>query len=390
MTERLRLFVASAPGLEALLCAELEALGVAEPQAVPGGVACFGDRRAIYRLNLGCGLGLRVLVRIAEFIVRDFRKLERVAAALPWEQWLSPGQAVRVRGHSKSSRLYHSRAIAERVERGIAARIGGEARPDRAEGPGGGDLRDAGDPALEPTLIQVRMVRDRCTISVDTTGPLLHKRGWRQQPGKAPLREDLARALLAVAGWRPGMALFDPLCGSGTLVIEAATQASGRPPGRGRRFALMDQPGFNGELFATLAGELSGEPCQGASLLGADRNAGAVAAATANAARAEVADTTGFLVRSLGARELPELAALGDGLALITNPPWGQRTGDPGRLRNLYASLGKLARALPRPLAIGLATPEPALAHATRLGLEQRIRSDQGGVKLGLWTGRLE
>src|SRR5690606_31065006 len=116
MSERFRLFVASAPGLEPLLTTELEALGVEEAAPVPGGVSCFGDRETIYRLNLGCGLGLRVLVHIADFIVRDFRKLERVAAALEWERWLNPDRGVRVRAHAKRSRLYHTKAIAERIE----------------------------------------------------------------------------------------------------------------------------------------------------------------------------------------------------------------------------------------------------------------------------------
>ncbi|HLT35304.1 MAG TPA: hypothetical protein VK034_03440, partial [Enhygromyxa sp.] len=248
MIERFRLFVASAPGLEALLATELETLGVEEAAVVAGGVSCFGDRETIYRLNLGCGLGLRVLVHIAEFIVRDFRKLERVAAALDWERWLDPDRGVRVRAHSKRSRLYHTKGIAERIERGIELRTRGKIRlrADEARGPGGGEL---GEGSREPTLIQVRLVRDRCTISVDTTGMLLHKRGWRQETGKAPLREDIARALIVLTGWRPGVGLLDPMCGSGTLPIEAATIAAGLPPGHARRFSCMDSPEFDAALF---------------------------------------------------------------------------------------------------------------------------------------------
>ncbi len=387
MSERLRLFVASAPGLEALLARELEALGVEEAAAVPGGVSCFGDHETIYRLNIGCGLGLRVLVHIAEFIVRDFRKLERVAAALEWEQWLNPDRGVRVRAHAKRSRLYHTKAITERIERGIELRTEGRIRlrADDARGPGGGDLAEG---SREPTLIQVRLVRDRCTISVDTTGTLLHKRGWRQQTGKAPLREDIARAVLQLSGWRPGMALLDPLAGSGTLAIEAATIAAGLPPGCKRNFACMEQPGFDRASFEGVKAELV-RPAQGsASVIGCERDAGAIAAAKANAARAGVTEQVEFYQRSLGDSQVPELH--GDGTVVVANPPWGLRTGDPARLRNLYASFGNLARQITnKPVRVGLVTNENVLAHATKLPLTRALTTDHGGVKVGVWVGAL-
>ena len=383
-SERLRLFVACAPGLEPLLAAELRGLGVEEVVATVGGVGCFGDRGTIYRINLGCGLGLRVLIRVAEFFVRDFAKLERASGTLAWEQWLSPGPdnklAVRVRGHTKRSRLYHTRGIAERVERGIAKRLGAhvELRADEAEGPGGGEL---GEGREEPTLVQVRIVRDRCTISVDATGTMLHKRGWRLQTGKAPLREDIARAALSLSGWQPGMALFDPCAGAGTLAIEGATLAMGRPPGVLRSFACQHQPGFDAELFAKIKAELHAEPEAHGCILGADRDAGVVEAARANAGRAQVSERLEFLQRSVGDAQLPALE--GRGVALVTNPPWGQRTGDRKRLRNLYASLGQLARRLPRPTRVLLVTSDPSLAGATKLGLEQ------GGVRIALWSAEV-
>ena len=392
--ERLRLFVACAPGLEELLAEELRELGVHEVALTAGGVGCVGDRETVYRVNLGCGLGLRVLVRVAEFFVRDFAKLERVSATLPWERWLCLGPdrslAVRVRGHAKRSRLYHTKGIAERVERGMAKRLGArvELRADEAKGPGGGEL---GEGRAEPTLVQVRIIRDRCTISVDTTGTMLHKRGWRQQTGKAPLREDIARALLRVSGWSPGMALFDPTCGSGTTVIEAATIAAGMPPGAARSFGFMRQPGFDSAAYERLRSSMAREPARAASLIGGDRDAGVVVAAGANAGRAEVAAAVRFIERSVGSSELPELER-GEGqggVALLANLPWGQRTGDPRRLRNLYASFGKLARRLPRPTHVGLVTNDAALAGATKLGLSRALSTEQGGVKIGLYTGVL-
>jgi putative N6-adenine-specific DNA methylase len=402
MTDRRRLFVACAPGLEPLLVAELVELGIEAPAATAGGVGCFGDLATIYRLNLGCGLGLRVLERAAEFMVRDLSKLERIAGALEWERWLSPERGVRVRAHAKRSRLYHTKAIAERIEKGISKRTNGRvsARPDVAQGPGGGEL---GEGEREPILVQVRIIRDRCTVSVDTTGTLLHKRGWRAATGKAPLREDIARALLRLSGWRSGMALFDPLAGAGTLPIEAATIAAGLPPGVGRWFSCMSVPGFDRELFETVRVQLQrpiGEtasflraspPPEGPSrrsIVGSDRDAGAVESARANAARAGVGDRVEFVQRSLGDPELPSLIT-GGGTALISNPPWGHRTGDVSRLRDLYAAFGQLAQRLPKPVHVAIATSDAALAGATKLGLERRISTDHGGIKVGLWTGRV-
>ncbi|NVB37657.1 class I SAM-dependent RNA methyltransferase [Pseudenhygromyxa sp. WMMC2535] len=389
MSERLALFVACAPGLEPLLLDEINALGVEETATVPGGVRCFGTLDDVYRLNVGCGLALRVLVRVAEFFVRDFRKLERVTAALEWERWLDADRGVRVRSHSKRSRLYHSKAIAERVERSIAKRTRGAvaAHPDvGARGFGGGEL---GEGSREPTLIQVRIVRDRCTISLDTTGTLLHKRGWRAQTGKAPLREDLARALLLLAGWRPGMALLDPMAGAGTLAIEAASIVAGRPPGDARKFAVADMRMHDqarlDQVRAALREQAAAkvEGVGPASIVGRDRDAGVVEAAQANAARAGVGERVRFVQAPLGDFDLGELA--GDGLALVSNPPWGQRTGDPKRLRNLYATFGKLARE--RSARVGLVTADASLAHATGLKLERALLSEQGGVKVGLWVG---
>jgi len=390
MSERLRLFVASAPGLEPLLEAELAALGVEEATAVPGGVSCFGDLATIYRINLGSALGLRVLVHIAEFFARDFRKLERVAGALEWERWLAPERGVRVRAHAKRSRLYHTSGIAERIERGIEQRSKGKLRlrADEAQGPGGGEL---GEGRREPTLIQVRLVRDRCTISVDTTGTLLHKRGWREQTGKAPLREDIARALLNASGWTPGMALVDPVAGSGTLVIEAATIAAGLPPGYGRTFSFMDQPEFDRALFEGIREQLRRPAVASeATLIACERDAGAIEAAQANAERAGVRDRIVFLERSVGDAEAMPFAECGPGVALLANPPWGLRTGDPARLRNLYASLGQLAERLPKPVRIGLVTNETSLAKATKLPLTRAVATDQGGVKISLWRGAIE
>jgi putative N6-adenine-specific DNA methylase len=310
-----------------------------------------------------------------------------VAGALECERRLTPKRGVRVRAHAQRSPHNHTQPIAERIANGLAQRQGGrvEAHHDTAQGPGRGEL---GEDEREPILVQVRIIRDRCTVSIDTTGTLLHKRGWRAATGKAPLREDIARALLRLSGWRPGMALFDPLAGAGTLPIEAATIAAGAPPGGGRAFSCMSAPGFDRELFEAVRAQLQRAPSDAAaSIVGSDRDAGVIESARANAARAGVTDRVEFVQRSLGDPTLPAL--LGAGTTLISNPPWGHRTGDVSRLRDLYASFGQLAQRLPKPVHIAIVAPDTALAGATKLGLERRVATDHGGIKVGLWIGRL-
>jgi putative N6-adenine-specific DNA methylase len=374
MSEPLRIFVACAPGLEPLLVDELRELDLDVERSLPGGVELLGGQGTLYRVLLGCGLGLRVLVRITAFPAREFAKLERELDRVDWVRWIRAGESIEVRASARRSRLYHTGALAERVERAITRQL---------------ELGEAGEPT---TSVYVRNEGDRIEVSIDACGAPLHKRGWRVEPGKAPLREDIARALLRLVGFEADWGLLDPVAGAGTLVIEAATIAAGLAPGAGREFACMHWPGFDAKALAREQGrfiEREGGPTP---LFGRDRNTGAVAIATANAARAGVGERVHFEAKSIGDRTLPiELRTHAGHVALVGNPPWGQRVGDIARLRNLYASFGQLARTLARdrPIAIGLVTPDRMLAGATGLGLNARIWTDQGGTRIGLWTGQL-
>ncbi|MFV8755081.1 THUMP domain-containing class I SAM-dependent RNA methyltransferase [Nannocystaceae bacterium ST9] len=376
MSESLRLFVACAPGLEPLLADELRELELDVERSLPGGVELVGDQATLDRVLLGCGLGLRVLVRVAGFVARDFAKLERELDRLDWTAWIRPGDTLEVRATARRSRLHHTGAIAERVERAVARQLAlGHEQAGGAH-----------------TSVYVRNEADHVEVSIDACGAPLHKRGWRLEPGKAPLREDIARALLRLVGFQPDWALLDPVAGSGTLVIEAATIAAGLPPGLGREFACQRWPGFDARDLARARARFTPPPPSRAPLIGRDRNEGAATIANHNAARAHVDDRVQFESRSLGDRTLPlELTTYPGHVALLANPPWGHRVGDVARLRNLYAALGNLARTLARtrPIHIGLVTPDRMLAGATGLGLTAKIWTDQGGTRIGLWTGEL-
>jgi putative N6-adenine-specific DNA methylase len=353
-----------------LLLAEIAALGVSGHGArvVDGGVELEGDATLLYRCNLELGLGLKVLLRLGEFSARRFDVLVKRVAALPWERWCQPDLALEVRVTCKRSRLYHSGAVAERLLLGIGERLGAQMRVPR---------KDSDEPSL---AVHARIVDDKCTISVDTSGELLHRRGYKLNVVKAPLREDLARALLLCSGWDCMTPLCDPFAGSGTIAIEADWLARGVPTGALRRFAFMDAPCFEAGLFKTLRNQaLSRARSEGPEIRGSDRDPGAVKAARENAERAKVGDVT-FAQATLSQAEL--FAGDASRGALVTNPPYGLRVGRDATLDNLYRTLGDRLRALPGMFQIAMAVAVPERAWATGLRLESALMTDHGGSKI--------
>ncbi|HKP74588.1 MAG TPA: hypothetical protein VJT67_03550, partial [Longimicrobiaceae bacterium] len=250
MTDRLSLFAITAPGLEAVCTAELRALGIAVAPE-PGGVAWEGSLADLHRANLWLRTASRVVVRAAAFRARTFIELERHARKVPWERWVAPGRAVRLRVTSRKSRLYHEGAIAQRLLGFIEEHVGGLGATSAAKGP-----EDEGDDGGDAQLFVVRVVRDAFTVSADSSGALLHLRGYRQAVAKAPLRETLAAAMLLGARWQGDAPVVDPMCGSGTLPIEAALIARRIAPGLAtadrapRAFSFTAWPGHDAGAWA--------------------------------------------------------------------------------------------------------------------------------------------
>src|SRR5689334_788268 len=307
----LSLFAVSSPGLESLLAHALHQLNIV-CSVTPGGGEHQGSRRDLYRANLHLRTASRVLVRLGDFYAAAFSELRKKASRLPWEDFLVPGQPVAIRATCHKSKLYHSEAVAERVVGAIADRLGRES------------VRHKGDEDAESNpaqLIVVRLVRDKCVISLDSSGALLHQRGYRLATAKAPLRETLAAGMLLASGWDAASPLLDPFCGSGTIAIEAALLAKNLAPGRARHFAFMQWPNFDSALWKTLITEAEKQAKTSLTpILASDRDAGAINAAQANAGRAGVGDAIEFSCRAISAIEPPP------GLGwVVTNPPYGVR-----------------------------------------------------------------
>lgn len=378
-------FAACAPGLEPVLLAELRALRVAGARAEEGGVAFGGGDRALYAANLHLRTASRVLVRVATFHADSFAELERRAAKVEWERWVGPGMPVDFRVTCRKSRLYHSDAVAERLVRAVAKRVGGEV----ALAPAGGaeDEDDEGAAGGARQRFVVRLVRDELALSVDASGALLHRRGYRQAVAKAPLRETLAAAMLLGSGWTPDRPLLDPMCGAGTIAIEAAMIARGIAPGLARAahadgFAFMRWPGFDAALWERLTSEARAavrtSVADAPPIVASDRDAGAIEAARANADRAGVADAIDFAVRALSA-----VPPLPPGGWLVTNPPYGARVGERGPLRALYARLGDVVASLDG-WSLALLSADRTLDGQLRLPLAEKWASTNGGIPVRL------
>lgn len=378
-------FAVTAPGLEPFTAQELRNLGLLDleiegasgtsPAAEAGGIAFRGDLTALYRANLHLRTATRVLLRMGEFYVAAYSELRRKLRRLDWPRFLSPGQRVNIRVTCHKSKLSHSGDVADHVADAIAHRIGGPI--DRRKS----DDEDGGGAAR---LIVVRLARDQCSVSIDTSGEPLYRRGYRQAVAKAPLRETVTAALLMAAEWDMRSALLDPFCGSGVIPIEAALMACGVAPGRDRHFAFMDWPDFDALCWSELVAQT---PTPGTTadtspiIMGSDRDAGAVRMAQENAERAGVSDRVRFTCHAVSAVNVPPQPGW-----IVTNPPYGIRISDGDNLRNLYAQLGNVLRSRCAGWRAGILCGDRQLLAQTQLRLDTNLVLMTGGVRV--WFGR--
>jgi putative N6-adenine-specific DNA methylase len=380
-----RIYISCAPGLEPGLIRECQALGIERDKSKPksdpaidltsgedkGGIEFDGSDAQIYQCNLHLRTASRVVVRLGEFYAAAFSELRKKASRLEWELYLHPGQPVDVKVTCHKSRLYHSDAVAERVKGAIEDRL--HQVPQEA---------DKNKPAQ---IVQVRLVNDLCTISIDSSGELLYKRGYRQAIAKAPLRETLAAGLLLASNWQVTSPLVDPFCGSGTIPIEGAMMARHIAPGITRHFAFMDWPTYQKERNQIFLDQARKEiqPTE-QFFYGSDRDQGAIEMAKANAARTGVNGNIHFVCHAIS--DLPHFDTPG---SIVTNPPYGMRITSSKDLRNLYARFGKLLRASYQGWQVGILCSEDALIAALDLGpAAKTIHLVNGGipVKFSIFT----
>jgi putative N6-adenine-specific DNA methylase len=395
----LRWFAVTAPGLEEVAAREasavLAAAGATDIRRVDGGVELSGPPEVGYRANLWLRIATRVLARAGEATARDFGRLRHGLAALPWERFIPAGAKVDVSASTSRCRLYHTGAIAETVELAIADRLAKRGRAAATAPRGAGGAPDAGGEAAAPSVL-VRGVEDRFVVSVDSSGELLHRRGWRQENAAAPLRETLAAGLLALCDWAPSTALFDPMCGAGTIPLEAAAQALGIAPGLQRGFAferwplheeesrrdawarMRDEARASAQRAATAAAAPIAVPVA-VPIVGADRSAEAIAGARRNAERAGLAGAV-----RLERAELTDARPPAERGLVLVNPPYGRRIGNPRALGLLYREIGFVLRSRFRGWRAGILVADRRLGDTLRLPVAASFPLNNGGLRVTL------
>lgn len=358
------IFLVTAPGLEPLLAAEIHEKGFKNPTLDKGGVTVKGAWHDVWRANLEIRGAARILVRIGSFRAFHLAQLDKRSRRFPWHEFLKPEVPVRIEVACKRSKIYHAGAARQRIAKAIKEELGAPVSQDA------------------PVTLKARILDDLCTFSIDTSGEGLHKRGHKQAVNKAPMRETLASLFLRFCGYNGEEPVIDPMCGSGTFVIEAAEIAGGLFPGRSRHFAFEHLKTFDQEAWATLKAH-DAPPPGPVQFFGYDRDAGAVEMSKANAKRAGLQDITRFQQGPISDLSPPiETPGL-----IIINPPYGGRIGNTKKLAGLYHALGETLLTRFPGWRVGLITNVDSLAKKTGLPfIKESPIIDHGGIGIKIYS----
>ncbi len=305
-------------GLEAALAEELSEISqlgttLKIHNQVPGGVHCSGSLTDAYRINLHSRIASRVLMRIAQSAYLNENDIYDLALAQPWEEWFDVDHTIRVDVTMVKSPLKSLEFTTLKIKDAICDRFR--------------DLYTK-RPSVDTRTPDMRIVgffdARNFTLYLDTSGDALFKRGWRLETGDAPLRENLAAGLLRVSGWKPGMTLFDPMCGSGTILIEAAQMLSGIPPGAHRTFAFEKFLGFKNEEWMSIKNQIKTEPLPTTpTIFGSDISGDMVTMTRNNLRSAGIQfDVPLKQIEAQEVKPPSETAGI-----ILTNPPYGERIG---------------------------------------------------------------
>ena len=320
-------FFASCPrGLESLLVEDLGAAGVAHVKQIPGGVHFAADWPSCYAINLHSRIATRVLWRVAHGRYAKEDDIYRLALETPWTKWFDVEQTIRVDVTAVKSPLKSLEFITLRIKDAVCDRFRREF-----------DKRPSVDTREPDVRIHSFITADECTLYVDTSGAPLYQRGLRQKTVEAPLKENIAAGILRLSGWQPGTPLIDPMCGSGTFLVEAAQIALNIAPGAGRDFGFQRLKNFDLPIWKEMLDTAmdAEKPAAFANIYGSDLSPVAVRAALANLDRAGLLPAV-----SLSSGDVLVIDAPAEAGVMIANPPYGERLSELDDLAEFYPLLG--------------------------------------------------
>ncbi len=360
-------FATVARGLESLAAEELTELGAESVEPGFCGVAFQGDRKLLYHVNLWARLPFRILLRLDTFPCQDAEDLYQGIQTLPWQDYLTPDYTLAVDATGKTPQLNHSHFTALQVKNAIV---------DQQRQQFG--ARSHIDTQTPDVRINVHLHQDRCVVSLDSSGSSLHRRGYRPAVGAAPLKESLAAALIRLSGWQSDLAFMDPLCGSGTLPLEACLQGLQIAPGVFRQqFGFQTWPDFDASLWQSLQTEAKEQQRSQLPMpiWGSDQNSDVIEHAHLNAQNCNVADHIWFEAIDLQDVEPPTDSGL-----LICNPPYGERLGDPRELGDFYRQLGQILKQRFKGWTAFVLSGNKALSQSIGLKSCQRTAVNNGSI----------
>ena len=363
---KLELIATSTFGLEAVVKREIESLGYKIIKSEDAKITYIGDERAIVKSNLWLRCADRVLVKMGEFEALEFEELFQNMKGIPWEEWIPADGNFKVNCTSVKSKLFSMRSCQSVSEKAIIERLKETYGMERFEKTGA------------EYVVKVTLLKDRATITLDTTGEGLHKRGYRQNAVTAPIKETLAAAMVQLSFWREGRLLVDPCCGSGTIPIEAAMIAKNIAPGLNRHFAaekwdIIPEKIWKEERKAAFQ-EIQDD--KDIRIQAYDINPAAIEAAEENAADAGVDDCIVFKRMNMA-----ELEALEQGGIIITNPPYGERIGEKDEIRKIYNKLKNFLKQNPS-WSLFMITPDKTI--------EKQVFGKPADRRRKLYNGNIE
>ncbi len=366
-----KFFATTAKGLEDCLAGELKALGVRGIEVQTGGVGFLGDMSVCYQANLWLRTASRILLNLSEFVCDSPEGLYEGVHAILWHKFLNPDMTLAVDCNLRDSALTHSGFVALKAKDAIVDEIRDHcgSRPNV----------DTKDPDLR---INLHLFRNTCTVSLDTSGSPLDRRGYRLERTVAPLRETLAAGLIEMSGWDCTQPLIDPMCGSGTIPIEAALKASHCAPGLLRQgFGFQRWLDFDAGMWKELVRRARQEVTEKiiGPIIGHDISTKAIDVARANSNRADVADMMNFSVADIRVFTPPP----GPGVILF-NPPYGQRLGEEEELKALYKDIGDTLKKRCKGYTAYLFTGNLELAKYVGLKATRRIVLFNGPIECRL------
>jgi 23S rRNA (guanine2445-N2)-methyltransferase len=362
-------------GLEKLLAAELSGLGADEAEVTAGGVGFKGDWPLVYRANMHSRLATRILLRVTTGKYTSEEDIYRGTLAVYWERWFDASRTIAVKVVAQNSPLKSLNFVTLKIKDAICDRF----REETGQRPS--------VQTVEPDIrVRAFLTRDRFTLYLDTSGEALHKRGLRKQAGLAPINENLAAGILKLSGWEPGQVLFDPMCGSGTFLMEAALMSLNRAPGLGRNFAFEKFSRLDAGAWNQIREQAKRDckPIAQLPIYGSDVLGHSLRDADANLKAAGLREAV-----TLSKADILDIEAVAETGVMVMNPPYGVRLGDEAELAEMYPKLGDVLKQRFPGWRIYIISADPNLPRLMRLDASKKTPLFNGALECRLYEYKL-